>query len=145
MVRSGFISGTEKVEPLNNSIKAVVVFLTTLAVGSEMVLNCHTQLTSSKVQQDGHPIGYASLSMVAYTSLILVNTFTLIAESKYSLFVSCSNCCRNLTMINHIVIWGTLFVYFITMVIANAIADESFYWIMFTLYSSPMYWFGVVV
>lgn len=49
------------------------------------------------------------------------------------------------TVLNHLVIWGTLAAYFIVMSFGNAFVLFGFYHSMFHLFWDPSFWFCVMV
>jgi len=85
-------------------------------------------------QRDGQNVSgsYDSLSLVSYTAIIIVNTFTIISESN------------NITILNHIIIWGTLVVYYISIYIYN-LFNNDMHMVMNNLFSLPSFWLTTVI
>eukprot|EP01114_Cavostelium_apophysatum_P012673 TRINITY_DN2894_c0_g1_i3.p1 TRINITY_DN2894_c0_g1~~TRINITY_DN2894_c0_g1_i3.p1 ORF type:complete len:148 (+),score=36.09 TRINITY_DN2894_c0_g1_i3:124-567(+) len=75
------------------------------------------------------------MSNVAYTSLILINTFTILLES------------RNLTWINHFIIWGCLATYWASITVLNLFPTLNVipYDVMNHLFRTPLYWLTVLI
>jgi len=81
------------------------------------------------------PVGsnYASLSLTPFTVAIIVQTFTIAIES------------HSITIINHLLIWGTLASYFLVISIANLIPELDMYYSMNSLYSIPIFWLCIAL
>jgi len=75
---------------------------------------------------------YASLSLLPFTVAIILQSLTIIVESHY------------VTMINHVLVWGTLFAYFVMTLIANSVLNLDMYGAMTKLYASGMFWLATV-
>eukprot|EP00698_Gefionella_okellyi_P017027 TRINITY_DN4930_c0_g2_i1.p1 TRINITY_DN4930_c0_g2~~TRINITY_DN4930_c0_g2_i1.p1 ORF type:complete len:1133 (+),score=217.67 TRINITY_DN4930_c0_g2_i1:38-3436(+) len=71
------------------------------------------------------------VGMVAYTSGMFVQTFTVALET------------HTWTWLNHLVIWGTLIAYFVVMTVGTLIVPFGFYYVMLHLYVDPNFWFAV--
>eukprot|EP01117_Protostelium_nocturnum_P005659 TRINITY_DN2043_c0_g1_i5.p1 TRINITY_DN2043_c0_g1~~TRINITY_DN2043_c0_g1_i5.p1 ORF type:complete len:1097 (+),score=372.02 TRINITY_DN2043_c0_g1_i5:81-3371(+) len=77
----------------------------------------------------GESLGGEALSMVSYTSLIFINTWTIITESS------------TLTFLNHLVLWGTISVYFILFMFLSLIRTLLGVWGQLTM--DPNFWLSV--
>eukprot|EP00002_Diphylleia_rotans_P012715 TRINITY_DN248_c0_g1_i1.p1 TRINITY_DN248_c0_g1~~TRINITY_DN248_c0_g1_i1.p1 ORF type:complete len:174 (-),score=33.43 TRINITY_DN248_c0_g1_i1:71-592(-) len=76
---------------------------------------------------------YESLSMVAFSSLIVIQTLTLAQETRY------------FTAMNHGVIWGTCLFYFFIIWLYNLIPAFDMYTVMNRLYADISFWFAIMV
>eukprot|EP01114_Cavostelium_apophysatum_P012672 TRINITY_DN2894_c0_g1_i2.p1 TRINITY_DN2894_c0_g1~~TRINITY_DN2894_c0_g1_i2.p1 ORF type:complete len:1114 (+),score=267.19 TRINITY_DN2894_c0_g1_i2:219-3344(+) len=96
------------------------------------VLFYHDSIERDGVESNS---GYDSMSNVAYTSLILINTFTILLES------------RNLTWINHFIIWGCLATYWASITVLNLFPTLNVipYDVMNHLFRTPLYWLTVLI
>eukprot|EP01133_Synstelium_polycarpum_P007008 gene7008-8143_t len=73
-------------------------------------------------------IDYNSFSMIAFTSIIFIQSFTLFFES------------HTVTWINHILIWGTIPLYFISVLLLNSVPKLDMYSIMDHLWETVNFW-----
>jgi len=98
-----------------------------------LVILATSLLLSVTISADGMIMDYYSASMLAYTALLIIQTITIAIET------------HNFTWINHIAVWGTLFLYFITVVIYNVIPAIEIYYVMLRLFSDKLFWLGIML
>jgi magnesium-transporting ATPase (P-type) len=98
---------------------------------SALVFFCVIMLGHDRTR-NGFPSDWISTSSMAYGACVIVQCFTIFLESN------------QLTFINHIVIWGTLGLYFVTMLVIDIIIP-TFNGVVFGLFADPVFWFGLVL
>jgi len=98
-----------------------------------IVFGITVALYSKEVAGDDTFVGYVSVPMIAFSALIVVNTLTVVQASSH------------LTLVNHVVIWGTLVSYFLFVYIINFFPTQSLFDVMSHMYEDPLFWFGVIL
>jgi len=74
---------------------------------------------------------YVTISLSPFTVAIIIQTFTLVIEA------------HSMTIINHLLVWGTLGSYFLITTIVNLVVRLDMYGAIFVLFSSPLFWYSV--
>ena len=82
---------------------------------------------------DGYPVDYASLSMVAYSAVVIVNQIVVFLYSHY------------LTAVNGILLVGSVVTYFGTTMVYSAVPFLDFYQVMDRLVSDGNFWATVLL
>jgi magnesium-transporting ATPase (P-type) len=98
---------------------------------SALVFFCVIMLSHDRTRT-GYPSDWISMSNMAYGACVVVQCLTIFIESN------------QLTYINHIVIWGTLALYFINMMILDVLLP-AFKGVIFGLFTDPVFWFGLIL
>ncbi|KYQ90011.1 P-type ATPase [Tieghemostelium lacteum] len=81
----------------------------------------------------GAIIDYDSFSMISFTAIIFIQSLTLYFES------------HTITWINHILIWGTIPIYFVCVLVLNAMPNLDMYSIMSHLFDQISFWASIVL
>ena len=89
--------------------------------------------SSESVHRKGSPADFTMLSMVIYTTAVVVQSLTIITESN------------TVTSVNGFVVLSTFVGYFAIMSVANIIPQFKFFEVMFRLYGDPTYWLTVLL
>ena len=82
---------------------------------------------------DGRSPGMVLMSMTVFSAGILIQTSTMLLESN------------NITMLNQIVIWGSLVLFIIVAALASLFLSSGMYMTMQELYAMPNYWMAIIV
>lgn len=98
---------------------------------SALVFFCVIMLGHDRTR-NGFPSDWISTSSMAYGACVIVQCLTIFLESN------------QLTVIHHVVIWGTLALYFLAMMVIDVIIPV-FNGVVFGLFSDPVFWFGLVL
>jgi magnesium-transporting ATPase (P-type) len=96
---------------------------------SALVFFCVIMLGHDRTT-NGFSSDWISTSSMAFGACVVVQCLTVFLESN------------QLTFINHIVIWGTLGLYFTNMMVIDVLIP-SFNGVIFGLFSDPVFWFGL--
>ncbi|KAF2069365.1 hypothetical protein CYY_009319 [Polysphondylium violaceum] len=81
----------------------------------------------------GSTIDYNSVSMISFTGIIFIQSLTLYFES------------HTITWINHILLWGTIPLYFFCVFFLNSVPTMDTYSVMTHLFDSSSFYFSLVL